>query len=60
MKTEEKKKKSGVKRFCQRFQIGVRRVTSYENVKHRLGYRFYSDEQLKARENYDPNDTIFF
>lgn len=55
MKTEENKK-SGVKRFCQRFQIGVKKATAYDRVKHRLGYRFYSDEQLKARQKYRYED----
>lgn len=53
---ETKEKKTPVKRFCQRFQIGLKRATSYDMVKNRLGYRFYSDDQLRARERFKHTD----
>lgn len=49
---ETKEKKTSIKKFCQRFQISLNRLAAYDNVKSRLGYRFYSDEQLKARQNF--------
>lgn len=53
---ETKQKKTSVKKFCQRFQIGLKKATTYDMVKSRLGYRFYSDDQLRAREKYKHTD----
>ena len=53
---ETKQKKTPVKRLCQRFEIGLKKATSYDMVKSRLGYRFYSDDQLKARDRFKHTD----
>jgi len=51
-----KTKKSRVKRGCQIFQIGLKKATSYEMVKGRLGYRFYNPDMLKSRMNMTPKE----
>lgn len=53
---ETKEKKTSVKKFCQRFQISLNKMITYNTVKNRLGYRFYSDEQLRARQNFFHKD----
>ncbi len=43
------KTKECIKRTLQLLEIGIRRVTSYNAVKGRLGNRLYNDEFLQAR-----------
>lgn len=43
------KTKECIKRTLRLVEIGVRRATSYNVVKGRLGNRLYSDEFLQAR-----------
>lgn len=46
------KTKECLNRMCRIFGISIRKATSYNVVKGRLNYRWYSDEQLRARETY--------
>lgn len=51
-----KTKKSRVKRGCQMFHIGLKRITSYDAVKGRLGYRFYNSQMLKDKIDMTPKE----
>jgi hypothetical protein len=46
-----KKKRSAMKRCCKAFQLGIKKATSYNAVKGRLGWRFYDDKMLQSKIN---------
>ena len=51
MKNKNKKVQKCMRRGWTRVIFGLKKATSYEMAKGRLGYRFYSDEFLQARLN---------
>jgi hypothetical protein len=55
MNTKQKSNK-GLKRGWICFIHTIKKATSYQRVKHRLGYRFYNDEFLQARLNAKPEE----
>ena len=38
------------------FVVGIEKCTSYERVKSRLGYRWYNDEFLQARIEWEKEE----
>jgi hypothetical protein len=48
---KNKKIKRCMERSWTRVLVGIKKATSYERVKGRLGYRFYNDEFLQAHLN---------
>lgn len=52
----KRKSKKRLKRGWVCFIHAIKKATSYQRVKHRLGYRFYNDEFLQARLNTKPEE----
>lgn len=50
------KTKKCIKKGLRLIKIGLKKATSYKIVKSRLGYRWYSDDLLKQRQNYTYKD----